>query len=67
MEPGVGVRRNRPSGKMTPTEDFLVVSTMDDAREPGHLNSSQRLHLLTSCQYADKLLSEIGQQITRLT
>jgi GTP-binding protein EngB required for normal cell division len=33
---------------------------MDDAREPGHLNSSQRLHLLTSCQYADKLLSEIA-------
>ncbi|MGO9262354.1 MAG: dynamin family protein [Bryobacteraceae bacterium] len=32
---------------------------MDDPREPGHLNSSQRLHLLTSCQYADKLLSEI--------
>ncbi|MGA3016774.1 MAG: dynamin family protein [Bryobacteraceae bacterium] len=32
---------------------------MDDAREPGHLNSSQRLHLLTSCQYADKLLAEI--------
>jgi hypothetical protein len=26
---------------------------------PGQLNSSQRLHLLTSCQYADKLLSEI--------
>jgi GTP-binding protein EngB required for normal cell division len=26
---------------------------------PGHLNPSQRLHLLTSCQYADKLLSEI--------
>jgi GTP-binding protein EngB required for normal cell division len=35
------------------------VSTMDGARELGHLNSSQRLHLLTSCQYADKLLSEI--------
>jgi len=35
------------------------VSTLDDARKPGHLNSSQRLHLLTSCQYADKLLSEI--------
>ena len=35
------------------------MSTMDDAREPGHLNPSQRLHLLTSCQYADKLLSEI--------
>jgi GTP-binding protein EngB required for normal cell division len=32
---------------------------MDDAPEPGHLNPSQRLHLLTSCQYADKLLSEI--------
>ena len=32
---------------------------MDDAREPGHLNPSQRLHLPTSCQYADKLLSEI--------
>ncbi|MGA2119872.1 MAG: hypothetical protein ABSH56_34650 [Bryobacteraceae bacterium] len=26
---------------------------------PGHLNPSQRLHLLTSCQYADKLLAEI--------
>jgi GTP-binding protein EngB required for normal cell division len=26
---------------------------------PGHLNPSQRLHLLSSCQYADKLLSEI--------
>ncbi len=35
------------------------MSTMDDAPEPGHLNPSQRLHLLTSCQYADKLLSEI--------
>src|SRR5580658_3868310 len=32
---------------------------MDEAREPGHLNPSQQLHLLTSCQYADKLLSEI--------
>jgi GTP-binding protein EngB required for normal cell division len=32
---------------------------MDDARELGHLNSSQRLHLLSSGQYADKLLSEI--------
>ena len=32
---------------------------MDEASELGHLNSSQRLHLLTSCQYADKLLSEI--------
>ncbi len=29
------------------------------ANAPGQLNSSQRLHLLTSCQYADKLLSEI--------
>jgi len=27
--------------------------------EPGLLNPSQRLHLLSSCQYADKLLSEI--------
>ncbi len=35
------------------------MSTTDGAREPGHLNSSQRLHLLTSCQYSDKLLSEI--------
>jgi GTP-binding protein EngB required for normal cell division len=26
---------------------------------PGRLNPSQRLHLLSSCQYADKLLSEI--------
>ena len=33
--------------------------SMDDAPQFGHLNSSQRLHLLTSCQYADKLLSEI--------
>jgi len=32
---------------------------MDKAREPGRLNESQRLHLLTSCQYADRLLSEI--------
>jgi GTP-binding protein EngB required for normal cell division len=32
---------------------------MDDAPESGHLNPSQRRHLLTSCQYADKLLSEI--------
>jgi len=32
---------------------------MDDARELDCLNSSQRRHLLTSCQYADKLLSEI--------
>jgi GTP-binding protein EngB required for normal cell division len=32
---------------------------MDEAREPGRLNESQRLHLLTSCQYADRLLSEI--------
>lgn len=35
------------------------MSTMDEAREPGRLNESQRLHLLTSCQYADRLLSEI--------
>ena len=46
------------AGKMTPTE-LLVVSTMDDAQKPGRLNPSQRLHLLSSCQYADKLLSEI--------
>jgi hypothetical protein len=32
---------------------------MDDAPEHGPLNSSQRLRLLSSCQYADKLLSEI--------
>jgi GTP-binding protein EngB required for normal cell division len=32
---------------------------MDETRELDHLNPSQRLHLLTSCQYADKLLSEI--------
>jgi len=32
---------------------------MDDAPLRGHLNPSQRLHLLTSCQYADQLLSEI--------
>ncbi len=35
------------------------MSTMDDAPELSHLNSSQRLHLLSSAQYADKLLSEI--------
>jgi GTP-binding protein EngB required for normal cell division len=35
------------------------VSTLYDACESGSLNPSQRLHLLTSCQYADKLLSEI--------
>ena len=35
------------------------MSTLDDPQETGHLNPSQRLHLLTSCQYADKLLSEI--------
>jgi hypothetical protein len=53
MDSGVGVRRNRPLGEDDSyREDFLVVST-------GHLNPSQRLHLLTSCQYADKLLSEI--------
>ena len=60
MNSGVGVRHNRPSGEDDSyRDDFLVVSTMDDAREPGHLNPSQRLHLLTSCQHADKLLSEI--------
>jgi hypothetical protein len=32
---------------------------MDRAPEFGQLNPSQSLHLLTSCQYADKLLSEI--------
>ena len=32
---------------------------MDDAREDGRLNPAQRQHLLSSCQYADKLLSEI--------
>jgi len=32
---------------------------MDDTPERGDLNPSQRRHLLTSCQYADKLLSEI--------
>jgi hypothetical protein len=37
---------------------------MDDARELGHLNSSQRLHLLSSGQYADKLLSEIEATLT---
>jgi hypothetical protein len=36
----------------------------DNARELGNLNSSQRLHLLTSCQYADKLLSEIEATLT---
>jgi GTP-binding protein EngB required for normal cell division len=37
----------------------MVVSLMDNTPEPGHLNPSQRLHLQTTCQYADKLLSEI--------
>jgi GTP-binding protein EngB required for normal cell division len=37
---------------------------MDNALELGNLNSSQRLHLLTSCQYADKLLSEIEATLT---
>ena len=32
---------------------------MDHPRDRGDLNSSQRQHLLTTCQYADKLLSEI--------
>jgi hypothetical protein len=33
---------------------------MDEERESqGGLNPFQRRHLLTSCQYADKLLSEI--------
>ncbi len=32
---------------------------MDDAPELGHLNGPQRVHLFSSCQYADKLLSEI--------
>ena len=32
---------------------------MDDEREGQGLNPSQRRHLLTSCQYADRLLSEI--------
>ena len=39
MKPGVGVRRNRPSGKMTPTEDFLeAVSRTARTRGPvnGH-------------------------------
>jgi len=33
---------------------------------PGHLNPSQRLHLLASCQYADKLLSEIEATLAAL-
>src|SRR5580658_762214 len=32
---------------------------MDDTPELGHLNGPQRLHLFSSCQYADKLLSEV--------
>jgi GTP-binding protein EngB required for normal cell division len=32
---------------------------MNEARELGHLNPSQQLHLLSSAQYADRLLSEI--------
>jgi len=35
------------------------VSTMDDAPVLDHLNGPQRLHLFSSCQYADKLLTEI--------
>jgi len=54
MKSGVGVRRNRPLGEDDSyREDFPVVSTR------GKLNPSQKLHLLTSCQYADKLLSDI--------
>ena len=34
------------------------MSTTDDPRSVPKLNPSQRLHLLSSCQYADKLLSE---------
>jgi hypothetical protein len=43
---------------MTPTEDFPV-STAAGEREHKGLNESQRRDLLVSCQYADKLLSEI--------
>jgi len=32
---------------------------MDESRNGGGLNPSQRRHLLTSCQYADKLLADI--------
>jgi hypothetical protein len=53
IESGVGVRCNRPSGKMTPIERTT------GCEHASHLNPSQRLHLLSSCQYADKLLSEI--------
>ena len=35
------------------------MSTMDDAPVLDHLNGPQRLHLFSSCQYADKLLTEI--------
>jgi GTP-binding protein EngB required for normal cell division len=35
------------------------VETMDAEEQRHNLNPSQRRHLLTSCQYADKLLSEI--------
>jgi GTP-binding protein EngB required for normal cell division len=64
MNSGVGVRPQPPFGEDDSYRDFFVVSMMDNAREPGHLNPSQQLHLLTSCQYADKLLSEIEATLT---
>lgn len=40
------------------------MSSTDDPRTALNLNPSQRLHLLSSCQYADKLLSEIENVLT---
>ncbi len=66
-----------PPGKMTPIQVFLGgrsdadspperqrLSGMDDSNENAKLNSSQRRHLLSSCQYADRLLSEIEAVLT---
>ncbi len=40
---------------------------MRESNPSGELNSSQKLHLLTSCQYADKLLSEIEAALSSAT
>ena len=40
------------------------MSGIADEERNGGLNPSQRRHLLTSCQYADKLLSEIEAVLT---
>jgi hypothetical protein len=37
------------------------------AESAGSLNPSQKLHLLTSCQYADKLLSDVEARLSAAT